>query len=135
VRPLPHHPGRALRRIGSCRASGVDGTASLADRDFGRVSRTNRRKVFSPVPRITQMKPQARAIPSLRVENPKRRDSVAERSEFELPVPFSILVLIALRSASGRQPHMVQPAARAGSSQLVAVRSWLPYLPPNFVGR
>ena len=31
--------------IGSCRASGVDGTASLANRDFGRVLRPNQQKV------------------------------------------------------------------------------------------
>jgi hypothetical protein len=34
-----------------------------------------------------QMKPQARAISPIRAENPHRRDSVAKRSEFELPVP------------------------------------------------
>jgi hypothetical protein len=66
----------------------MDGTASLANRDFGRVLRTKRRKVLSPVPRVTQMKPQARAIPPIRAENPKRRDWVAERGEFELPVPI-----------------------------------------------
>jgi hypothetical protein len=40
------------------------------------------------VPRITQMKPQARAISPLRAENPQRPDSLAERGEFELPVPI-----------------------------------------------
>jgi hypothetical protein len=44
-------------------------------------------KWFSPVPRITQMRPQARAIPPLWAENPQRPDSVAERGGFELPVP------------------------------------------------
>jgi hypothetical protein len=48
-------------------------------------------KCFSPVPRITQMSPQAHAIPPLRAENPQRRDSVPEQSEFELPVPVSKL--------------------------------------------
>jgi hypothetical protein len=42
---------------------------------------------FSPVPRITQMRPQVRAISPLRAENPQRRDSLAERNGFELPVP------------------------------------------------
>jgi hypothetical protein len=32
--------------------------------------------------------PQARAIPPLRAENPQRRDSVAERGEFELSGDF-----------------------------------------------
>ena len=35
------------------------------------------------------MKPQARAISPLRAEKPQRRDSVAERVGFELPVPIS----------------------------------------------
>jgi len=35
------------------------------------------------------MKPQARAILPIRAENPQRRDSVAERGEFELLVPSS----------------------------------------------
>jgi hypothetical protein len=35
-----------------------------------------------------QMKPQARAIPPLRAENQQRPDSLAERGEFELPVPI-----------------------------------------------
>jgi hypothetical protein len=35
-----------------------------------------------------QMKPQARAISPIRAENPRRRDSAAERSEFELSVPI-----------------------------------------------
>jgi hypothetical protein len=33
--------------------------------------------------------PQARAIPPLRAENPQRRESVAERGEFELPVQIA----------------------------------------------
>jgi hypothetical protein len=45
-------------------------------------------KWFSPVPRITQMKPQARAISPIRAENPQRLDSLAERAEFELSVPW-----------------------------------------------
>jgi hypothetical protein len=32
----------------------MDGTASLANRDFGRVSRTKGRKCFSPVPRVSR---------------------------------------------------------------------------------
>jgi hypothetical protein len=40
------------------------------------------------VPRIMQMRPQARAIPPLWTENPKRQDSVAERSEFEPSGPL-----------------------------------------------
>jgi hypothetical protein len=75
----------------SRRASGMDGTASLANRDFGRVLRTNRRKVVSPLPRITQMKPQAQAIPPIRVENLQRRDSLAEGAGFEPSVPLPSL--------------------------------------------
>jgi hypothetical protein len=45
-------------------------------------------KCCSPLPRVTQMRPQARAIPPLRAENPQRPDSVAERNEFELSVPL-----------------------------------------------
>jgi hypothetical protein len=67
----------------------MDGTASLANRDFGRVCARTAGKWFSPVPRITQMKPQAHAISPLWAENPQRPDSVAERAEFELPVPIS----------------------------------------------
>jgi hypothetical protein len=48
----------------------MDGTASLANRDFGRVCAPTAGKWFSLVPRITQMKPQARAISPLRAENP-----------------------------------------------------------------
>jgi hypothetical protein len=65
----------------------MDGTALLANRDFGRVLRTNRQMALSPVPRITQMKPQAPAISPIPTENPQRPDSLAERSEFELSVP------------------------------------------------
>jgi hypothetical protein len=66
----------------------MDGTASLANRDFDRVCARTAGKWFSPVPRITQMRPQARAISPLRAENPQRRDSVAEGVEFELSGDF-----------------------------------------------
>jgi hypothetical protein len=44
--------------------------------------------LFCPVPRITQMKPQARAISPMPTENPQRRDSLAERVECEPPGDF-----------------------------------------------
>src|SRR5208337_4660445 len=74
-----------------CRASSMDGTASLANRDFGRVLPLNRRKLLSPVPRGMQNKPHARAIPPIRGMNPQRRDSVAERGGFEPPVPRGLI--------------------------------------------
>jgi hypothetical protein len=43
-------------------------------------------KWFSPVPRITQMKPQARAISPLRAENPQRPDSLADDAVWSEPV-------------------------------------------------
>jgi hypothetical protein len=44
-------------------------------------------KWFSPVPQISQMKPQTRPISSLQAENPQRRDSLAEQDGFEPAVP------------------------------------------------
>jgi hypothetical protein len=49
------------------------------------------------------MKPQARAILPIRAENPQRRDSVAERGEFELPVPISEQPDDNMTSGSGAQ--------------------------------
>jgi hypothetical protein len=40
----------------------VDGTASLADTDFGRFLRANQQKVIFSVPPNLQMTPQSRAI-------------------------------------------------------------------------
>ena len=40
------------------------------------------------MPRITQMRPQVRAISPLLAENPQRRDSLAERVGFELTGDF-----------------------------------------------
>ena len=44
-------------------------------------------KWLSPVPRVAQMGPQARAILPSRAENPKRQDSLAEQRGFEPSVP------------------------------------------------
>jgi hypothetical protein len=53
------HFDRASRRNRSGRGSGMDGTASLANRDFGHLMARNVGKCFSPVPRVAQMRPQA----------------------------------------------------------------------------
>jgi hypothetical protein len=62
----------------SRRAPCMDGTASLANRDFDRVCARTAGKWFSPVPRITQMRPRARAISPLRRRI--RRDGTRWRS-------------------------------------------------------
>jgi hypothetical protein len=56
------HFGQARRRIDPVVRRAMDGTTSLANRDFGRVCARTAGMWFSPVPRIMQMKPQARAI-------------------------------------------------------------------------
>jgi hypothetical protein len=56
----------------------MDGTASLANRDFGRILSLNRRKLLSPVPCAIQNKPHTRAISPIREVNLQRRDSVAD---------------------------------------------------------
>jgi hypothetical protein len=72
--------------------SGLDGTALLANRDFGRALRTNRQLSLSPVPRSTQMTPQAPAISPIAAANRQKLDSLAERSQFELSGNFVIVV-------------------------------------------
>jgi hypothetical protein len=100
----------------------MDGTASLANRDFGRVLRTNRRRVDFSGAAHTQMKPQARAIPPLGAENPQRRDSLAERGEFELPVPICKQTddSIRLSSATSRRkglPYFVNRGIHVGGPE------------------
>jgi hypothetical protein len=68
----------------------MDGTASLSNRDFGRILSLNRRKLLSPVPCAIQNKPHTRAISPIREVNPQRRDSVAERGGFEPSVPLEL---------------------------------------------
>ena len=77
----------------------LDGTASLANRDFGRLLVRTAEKWFSPVPRA-QMKPQARAISPTWAENPQRRDSVAEKGGFEPSRPFISRSFCGLRAIS-----------------------------------
>jgi hypothetical protein len=64
------------------------GTASLANRDFGRGARTNRREVvFSGAPHHANEAAGA-GYSTFWAENPQRQDSLAEQGEFELPVPI-----------------------------------------------
>jgi hypothetical protein len=67
----------------------VDGTASLANRDFGRVSRANQQKVvFSGAAKSANDAAIARYFGVLKGVSPRDKDSLAEGSEFELSVAF-----------------------------------------------
>ena len=100
----------------------MKGIASLANRDFGPILPVNCRKVHSPVPRITQMKPQARAISLIRGVDPQRRDSLAERSGLELPVP-----ILELLDDSSRQGFQNRSTSRQANERPFRSRLYRPF--------